>query len=526
MTRYSQEVSSRNDFEGGHSGGAAPRFEFTETSYERLLQQSERVGDTLRIFTDDKLMSPRAIAVSKLQNFMDIASDGSAGLESRQVAALQAMDYITDMSTEVDPGDIDYMFRLWSDLPLVDAGASHYKERLLGQGDEANLEVLDKIDGERPISSEDWLNLRVGVDIPSLAELTQHVNIESILARSALVLDRVATATEYDESLLKDILELETFYAPLLYALGLPAWEAILKQHTEKARIYASGNHRAIAAYEEASAYIETVRSDGVAEGVLGDVIGITPEEGDFSFITNNTETPYGSKSYFSTIRYEDSKGIPVRLISRVKSPGSYAHKVLHNESYRENKPQDVFASTVIVSSVEEMVAVFKDVHGRVQQLDNCEFSVAASKASAVHVRGRQAYIDEVRVALGEGFDDIDTKLDDNGAKDPFQVLKVTFTMNDHPVEIQFQLREDRNAARLGSASHLCKGERQGGLPGNIQGDGGDLKKINDRKWNFLEGGDNIYLESDPGARRLQGQRMSGLKGQVLDLVTSPAIDQ
>lgn len=486
------------------------------SQYFESAEQSERIGDNLRVFVDEKLMSDRAVDVAMLQGYVDTIRDESVPREERRVIACQVMDYLTDSQSPTNAKDVDYMFALWGDLPKIDAVANNYRDRLESHGTEQSQAVIDKLDGKAEIAEDDWHTIRIGVDVPKIVELSQHVNVESILARSSLVLDRVATATTYDGAVLKDILEIETVYAPLLDLLGLHACEAILKHHSEKARLMATGREDVVDAYNEASAYIESVREDGLVNNVISDVMGIDLEEYDFGFIIDNEETPYGSKSYFSAIRFKDVNGIAARFISRIKSPASYAHKKRHN--YKGEEPQDVYAGTLVVESIEEMVSMFKDVHANIQRLDSCELSVATSKEHSIHVKGKAAYIEAVENYLGEDFGgQLDVGIVGAAIEEPFQVLKVTFTVRDGdailPVEIQFQTIEDRKRSRLGGASHLCfKGMNGNGLPGNVPGKSADLWKANNRKWAMLEGGEEIYYDLGPNAEELQSQRVQALK--------------
>ena len=151
---------------------------------------------------------------------------------------------------------------------------------------------------------------------------------------------------------------------------------------------------------------------------------------------------------------------------------------------YEGQLPQDIYAGTVVVETIDEMVAEFKDVYAAIQNLEEsgaCELVRAKSKEAPVHIKGQDAYIEAVRSGLGDEFAaGVDIAVVDEGVDEPFQVLKVTFNINDGdkilPVEIQFQTVEDRNRSRLGGASHLGhKGKNGGDLPGNEPGDSDDL---------------------------------------------------
>lgn len=486
-----------------------------EPNYEMLIRQGETIGDTLRIFTDEKLMSDRAADVTRFQVIIDTIRSDAASKEERHALSNQVLDYLTDPQSPANDLEVNYMLALWSDMPAIDAAANHYRQRLEAHGTEKSRLVLEKIQGTTEITEADWHDIRVGVDVTAIVELSKEVNVESIIARSTLLLDRVATATEYDAALLGDILEIETFHAPLLYLLGLPACEAILKHHTEKARIMATGDPEKIARYDKTSAYIEAVRGSGLPNAVLTDVLGVPSVDNDqFLFIIDNEMTPYGSISYFSSINCEETEdGVPMRrIISRIKSPGSHVHKELHNIDYKEDRPLDVFASTVITESVAEMTAVFREVYASIQANPACEFVTAASKDSPVHIKGKSGYMNEVQSGLSGilAEDEIDKgrPIKDEVAE-PFQVLKVTFVIrNDDgiemPVEIQFQTREDRNASRLGGASHLCsKDDNDNGLPGHKM-EGADQKGVNDRRWDVSEGGERTLPKSAAAEVRFQ----------------------
>lgn len=489
------------------------------TRFETLRQQGERMGDNLSLFANNRekhLMGEHAVDATRLQVFVDIIRDSSEFPEARQAAALQVMDYVTGPHSPSDAEDLQYMFALWCDLPKIDTVANSYRTRLEEANTDQSQLALDKLDGKIGIDEDDWHSIRIGVDVPEIVKLSQNVNVESILARSALVLDRVATAEVYDKEVLKDILEIETVYAPLLDLLGLHAYEATLRHHAEKARLLATGNEGIIQAYEDASSYVESVRASGLADRVMSDVVGIDFDRHDFSFIIDNEETAYGSKSYFSAIRYEGADGgIPARYISRIKSPGSYAHKRLFDEGYEKKIPQDVYAGTVVVKGIDEVVAIFKTIYGNIETHgDEYELVAAPSKNSPIHLRGKKAYLEKVTGLLGETFaGKIDVATVDDEVEEEFEVLRVTFNAPGGECEIQIQTEEARNRSRLGGASHLCfKSEGGNGLPGNIPGGSSDLWSVNLRKWAMLEGGENIYENADHDAKLRQNKEVGALQ--------------
>ena len=164
-------------------------------------------------------------------------------------------------------------------------------------------------------------------------------------------------------------------------------------------------------------------------------------------------------------------------------------------------------------------------MYAAIQNLEEsgaCELVRAKSKEAPVHIKDQDAYIEAVRSGLGDEFAaGVDIAVVDEGVDEPFQVLKVTFNINDGdkilPVEIQFQTVEDRNRSRLGGASHLGhKGKNGGDLPGNEPGDSDDLWKVNNRKWAMLEGGESMYYDADPDAEKRQLEEVRALQELVM----------
>ena len=502
--------------------------EMADTTHELLTEQSHRIGDMLRLFTSEKLMSERAIDVARFQTLVDTIRDVSATADDRQAAAARLIEHLIDPASPVREEDIPYMLALWADLPTIDKAAVGYHDRLVTADTAESISALKKLSGEAELEPGDWHAVRVGVDVPHIVALSQQVNVESILARSALLLDQVATATTYDHEVLQAILEIETFYAPLLDLLGLHAWEAILKQHTERVRLFAAGLEDE---YNEASAHIESVRADGLAEEVVQNVMHITAKQPfDSVFMIDNEETPYGSKSYYSAFRFTDENGAPARYISRIKSPGSWAHKKHYN--YNGEAPNDTYAGTFVADDTETMVRAFKEAYTTILQLDSCELTTAPSKTHPIHIRGKKEYAELVRELLGPEFADqldIDATTPDT-VEEPFQVLKVTFTIHGNeaslPVEIQFQTKQDRNRSRLGGASHLCfKGRNTSGLPGTIPGGSSDLRIVNNRKWATMEGGESVYHVDNPEAEALRAIEAQKLQTLIIETAYGDASD-
>ncbi len=512
-------TSSEIAYELANSTPEASTEEALSYNPEFFSAQGQRIGECLRIFADERLLSDHAIDAARLQAPVDTVQDNPLSPQERHLAAWQVMQYLTDPDMSPTEKEAEYMCNLWVDFKMIDKEASYYGQRLEEYGTKESKAALDALAGNVEIKEADWHNIRIGADVPRIVGLSRHVNVESIVARSALLLDRIATTTTHDSKLLKDVLEIETVYAPLLDILGLHASEAILRHHAEKARLMAAGREDIRQRYDEMSEYIESARESGLVEDVITDVVGVDFEENNYSFIIDNEETPYGSKSYYSAVRSTSKSGVPFRFISRIKSPGSATDKSVH---HNEGKmPQDIYAGTVVVDDVDQMVTRFKEVYANIKALEKagvCELVSAPSKDFPVHIKGTQEYMDAVKVGLkdeenGPKFvDEIDEGKPIPGTvKEPFQVLKVTFNVKRGdkvlPVEIQFQTIMDRNSSRLGGASHLTYKAENGtksGLPGNVPGNSVDMLHANHRKWALLEkGGEEVlYSEEDQRIRK------------------------
>jgi hypothetical protein len=364
--------------------------------------------------------------------------------------------------------------------------------------------MLESAD-DSPLPDEVWLDVQMGINIPLLVELSDNVNVESIVANAAYRLDELVNSEPKSRQELELILEMETFYAPLLDALGMSAFEMMLRSEANKIRLTNAGRTDLL---DAATREIEKVQNAKVGlNPILQKIFANAPQEKSFEI---DDQTPYDEKISFSEANLLEMTGgkLEGRLIARVKSLGSLARKML-DPRYKGEMPQDIVGITAIVSNESELARYFEEMLETIK-MAGCKLKPAKSKNEAIYIQGTGSFINFFKENLQDKTLQ-DTQINNEFAESPlestFQVVKMTFTVEvdgrDIPVEFQFMTADDRSRARLGGVSHLLMEKNAkgiNGLPGTKFGNGNSLATINRRRKDLQEGDrENIVSVNDHG---------------------------
>lgn len=463
-----------------------------EDDRDRQYEQAERMRETLRLFGPD-LLSQRAIEAAGLIPVARLVQ-GSADPAIRLASAKAIDNCLNQDGTPVSQEDGHYMMSIWGDLPYINNAALNYRSRLMETG--AGREVLDvlSLPDDKPLPADYWLDVKLGINVPLLAELSEQVNVESILANAAYRLDQLVNSDMGSRRQLELILEIETFYAPLLDALGMSAFEMMLRSEVNKIRLINAGRTDLI---DAATSEIRKVETIGL-NPILQSIFDKAPNEKKFEI---DDQTPYGEVITFSEADLSEVTDgeFDGRLVVRVKSLGSTAQK-MRDPRYAGEMPQDIVGMTAIVSSEDDIVAYFKEVLKTIEDSGGkIKLKNAASKSSALYLQGTKDYVESITGALGsELIADMEIKEMETPLEKTFQVLKMTFTVDveghEIPVEFQFITNDDRTRARLGGVSHLMMEKNAAGtngLAGTKFGNEDSLERINRRRKDLQEGDKN-----------------------------------
>lgn len=482
-------------------------------NFEYHKYRVSRIEALVHIFAD-KSFAPSAYEAIKLLEPTNDLFDERVEHQKNAANAIDA--YFSSPDCKVESQDKKYVESLLGDIPTIKHSAANYEARLEALADESPSgrakEVLGVLHGESDIPQEYWDHLRFGVDLPDTTRLAEKANVEAVIIMAAAALERLISSEKGSAEQLRTILEIETFYAPLVDALGLSAFDMTLRNEANKARLVAGGHEDLVT-----QARADLAGAEDAFEPAMEAFFGQVEESPDFQI---NTCMLHGDLICFGERNIENltKNAWRGRLIERVKTIGSIAHKRLHNKKYRDHLPQDVIGMTAVMDSAAEMADFFNYVYDVVSRSENMNLKGSPSKeGKAVSIQGTQEYIERVMSHLGEGaavFAHTPEEPSTKKVEDTFQVLKVTFDIimddgREIPVEFQFQTHIDRYNSRLGGASHIhYKGiadeenaHALSKLLGNVPGRPSDLETINRRQEAFYAINPNttIYIDNESG---------------------------
>lgn len=462
----------------------------------------------------DKLLNPSAFKAITMFELAGYAQE-SEDTPRRERATRALVDYLRNQADITSEEEMTYIASLLGDIPVIEKSASNYQHRLRA---EANADdIVDTLnDGESKVSlsQEAWDNLRLGIDLPDITKLAKETNVESVIIMAARTLNAIIRSDGTQREKMKKILEAETFYAPLLDAFGLSAFEMALRSEANTARLIESGHGNLV---EKARNRLAVANEVGL-DPVINTIFGKVDEKPDFHV---NACVPSGDVICFnesSLSRLTDGR-FGGRLVGRIKTVGSLAEKMLHNPDYENALPQDVIGFTAVLKDVSEVADFFKYIYAQLKSKEKAgeiKLVNAPSKTQPISMQGTPQFVDDLKAALGghDFTDPIHTKkVKDTLPEDTFQVIKVTFDVEIDgkvlPVEFQFMTKMDRYNARLGGASHIhYKGQDEKGLLGNVPSNKDSLDTINRRKADLYSDPDNITPIDNGSAERF-GQALA-----------------
>lgn len=469
-----------------------------------LHDQAERIGIILDIFAK-KQLGAKAMDMAGLQVPASYVF-GAGGERLAHAGAWAMTGHYTRPDYPMSVDDIFYAASLKGDLRKIDYAGGDWERRLQETPDGAAIfDMLTRAD-KRPLTPSDYENVKLGINVPNLAETSRLVNVESLLARAALVFDGIVHPPEGDpRRQMMAILRAETFDAPMLDALGMSAYEMAMRSEIGQVRTIGAGRPDLV---DLARTKLEAVGD--TAQSVLSEeLFGHASEQRTFHIDDN---TPYGETIRFSEHDLAELTNgkFQGRELGRRKTIGSLAQKMLHKKAYESKLPQDIIGRVAILEDREQLADFVAFILHKVEQSDRLSFAVAASKSKPIYAQGREDYLHDLEENIGSTiFGSIETEQINKPQNETFQVVKITFNVLvdgvEVPVEYQFQTAEDREIARVGGAAHpFIKVGSTGNLilPPTIVGDKHDLRVIRARKEALLGGdakSDNITVGSASG---------------------------
>ena len=432
-----------------------------------LVEHAERTMKLAEEFAGLKL-PPEAIHAVLLHDVADRFHNRDSQKctpERRQAAGLALADVFTNPKIDMTCAQVSYVASLLADLIETEKASGRHRLQVANTIPESIREIItDRYEGSVP--AEAWRQIEPFVDVEQMAEFLDKTNIEAVIIKACELLDNMRYPSSSRESAkLQDVLEAESFYAPLCEVMGFDGLAASLRSQAHIIRLKGQGEHDLI---EEIREQYETIRHIGV-RNLVNTIFG-TEEVVTEAVVGPRSEASCHNRPvHIGDFLAENGKEVEGKY--RLKTVGSWAAKV--HEARQNDKleytPMDVLGLTVISDTVKDQARDFVEfLQRRIDMNPAFQLKKAASKSSAICVHGTVDYVTTVRQEMERCR--FDTKRcefvvqDDESVKQrgqKYQVSKVTFLM-DHPgvdkgvpVEVQFVTKAERQRARTGEVAHI-----------------------------------------------------------------------
>ena len=428
---------------------------------EDLREHAERVTN-LVCATADELVPDEVYIVCQLHDIVDrLYETSSKSTPARQYAASEA---ILEVFTHPDmtPEMGNYLKCLLADLPVVEHASEKYRRDMATAVSNGSTEVSQDI--IRMVSDqyigiippEVFVKTQPMMDFEHMGELLHQVNIESFIIKANELYDNMRSPSSLRESaLLQDILEAESFYAPICEELGFDGLAAMLRGEANQARLRKQQKYEAITLATEKTDELKQIGPKRAFNAIFGDTYN------NFASLSVGPEGDGVPPVYIGEFIAEDENGKLSVGNWRIKTVGSLAKKL--NES--DDMPMDMFGVMVIEENVKNVADAFIDFVSKRQGA--IQLQPSPSRNYAISVQGSEAYKSYIAQRLADaGITDVEIKdLSPEEIKaqavDPYEVTKVTFMAHDEksgidiPTEMQFVTKEERRRARTGEVMHI-----------------------------------------------------------------------
>ncbi len=449
---------------------------------EDLVAHAERTMKLVEEFAGLKL-PPEAIHAVLLHDVVDRFHNRDSQKctpERRQAAGLALADVFTNPGTGMTCEQGLYMASLLADFIATEKASGQHRLQVANTIPESIREIItDRYEGLVP--AEAWRQVEPFVDVEQMAKFLDKTNIEAVIIKACELLDNMRYPSSSRESAkLQDVLEAESFYAPLCEVMGFDGLAASLRSQAHIIRLKGQGEHDLV---KEIRGQYETIRQVGV-RNLVNTIFGTEQVETEAVVGLRSEASCYNRPIHIGDFVAQNGKEVEGKY--RLKTVGSWAAKV--HEARQNGKPEytpmDVLGLTVISDTVEDQARDFVAfLQQRIDTTPAFQLKKAASKSSAICVHGTVDYVTTVRQEMERCR--FDTKRcefvvqDDESVKQrgqKYQVSKVTFLM-DHPgvdkgvpVEVQFVTRDERQRSRTGEVAHIIykyirQLEQQGSVP-------------------------------------------------------------
>lgn len=434
----------------------------TEGEREDFKDHAYRVYKIVKAYTSDDL-PPEAASLSLIHDVADRMFNKKS-TKYNDTWARNATDALYEFMDDenISHDQLKYSACLLADMVEIEQNAAHHRKLMAKIAEEESNDdyreayslVAERYVGK--VSPDQWRVAQPLLDLDHMRMGMDKVNIEAFIIKGAEIMDNLQYPSSKRESaVLQDVLEAESFYAPILEAMGYEAFAAELRSVAKVRRLIGQGKEDLVKSAKEIQDRVLQVGMGKIADKIFG------VNDGTINYAIRKDEDSGEYSTHMGEFAADTKYGNMVAGNWRIKTVGSLADKLKGGDGI-----MDIVGMMVISRDRETAACDF--AHFIADRLKEFRPVCARSKNRPVYIQGTKEYVDAVEQnlrELGVGSDEYLVKIDNDEKREQrgysiYEISKVTFAVDiddvEVPVEIQFITKDERRRARTGEVSHIA----------------------------------------------------------------------
>jgi len=434
----------------------------TEGERKDFKEHAYRVHKIVKAYTGDDL-PPEAVSLSLIHDVADRMFNKKS-TKYNDTWARNATDALYEFMDDenISHDQLKYSACLLADMVEIEQNAAHHRKLMAKIAEEESNDdyreayslVAERYVGK--VSPDQWRVAQPLLDLDHMRMGMDKVNIEAFIIKGAEIMDNLQYPSSKRESaVLQDVLEAESFYAPILEAMGYEAFAAELRSVAKVRRLIGQGKEDLVKSAKEIQDRVLQVGMGKIADKIFG------VNDGTINYAIRKDEDSGEYSTHMGEFAADTKYGNMVAGNWRIKTVGSLADKLKGGDGI-----MDIVGMMVISRDRETTACDF--AHFIADRLKEFRPVCARSKNRPVYIQGTKEYVDAVEQnlrELGVGSDEYLVKIDTDEKREQrgysiYEISKVTFAVDvddvEVPVEIQFITKDERRRARTGEVSHIA----------------------------------------------------------------------
>ena len=433
----------------------------TEGEREDFKDHAHRVYKIVKAYTGDDL-PPEAASLSLIHDVADRMFNKKS-TKYNDTWARNAADALYEFMDDenISHDQLKYSACLLADMAEIEQNAAHHRKLMAKIAEEESNDdyretyslVAERYMGK--VSPDQWRVAQPLLDLDHMRMGMDKVNIEAFIIKGAEIMDNLRHPSSKRESaVLQDVLEAESFYAPILEAMGYEAFAAELRSVAKIRRLIGQDREDFVENAKEIQDRVLQVGIEEIADKIFG------VNDGAINYAIRKDEDSGEYSTHMGEFAADTEYGNMVAGNWRIKTVGSLADKLKGGDGI-----MDIVGMMVISRGRERTTRDF--AHFIADRLKEFRPVCARGKNRPIYIQGTKEYVNAVEQnlrELGVGSDEYLVKIDTDEKCEKrgysiYEVSKVTFIVDidgiEIPVEIQFLTKDERHRARIEEISHI-----------------------------------------------------------------------